>query len=353
MKASSMRLFWICLYLFIPTHYLHATDANELVFLNWTEYMAPGLVKRFENQYGIKIKRRHFHSDRERSEILIKSGGRQYDVVMAIGHDIPIYRRRGWLAPITEKQVPNLKHMHKVWVEKAFDGRADGFAVPFLWGSSGIIYRKDKIEGPVNSWKQLYQPEEKLRGKILMLRSEEELLGNGLKSLGFSFNSTGRAELKRLEKLLLHQKAWIGGYSTPVLSKESGFVTGEFWMGMVFNGDAQVLKELNPNLEFVIPNEGTGLWCDYLVVMRHSRKKRQAMQFINFLSQPENAALIAAHQRYATANRAAEKILPKSLLTNPMIYPDKKVLMNCELIASGLTLREQSQREILFSKIVD
>ncbi|WP_177428353.1 ABC transporter substrate-binding protein, partial [Candidatus Venteria ishoeyi] len=128
----------------------------------------------------------------------------------------------------------------------------------------------------------------------------------------------------------LAQKPFVGSYSVAILNKTSGFVTGDYWMGMSYNGDALMLKDLNPQLKFVIPQEGTALWCDYLTIMQTSENKAAAFKFIDFMNQPKNAAQLAQYVRYASPNQAAEKLLPPEYLSNPLIYPSKAVLERSE-----------------------
>ena len=101
-------------------------------------------------------------------------------------------------------------------------------------------------------------------------------------------------------------------------------------MTLAYNGDALVIKEFEPNIEFVIPKEGSMLWVDYLAVMQSSRKKDLAYDFINFLNEPENATKLALYTYYATPHIAAAKQLPKEYLEDPTIYPPQYVLEKSE-----------------------
>ncbi len=328
-----------------------AESHEELVLLNWADYIAPDLLKTFSERYKISVKEVFFESDQARTEMLLRSQGRGYDLALTGASDIAAYRKRGWVAPLTEVQVPNLKHADSRWL-KAFNAIPEGYAAPYLWGSLGILYRTDKVSYPITSWKQLFVPDPALKGRIRMLRDPRDLLGLGLKSLGYSYNSSNADELKQLEKLLLAQQPFVSGYGMPQLNETSGFVTGEHWIGMVFNGDALILKELTPHLHFVIPQEGTGLWCDYLIVMQASAHKTAAYQLIDFLNQPENAVRLAQYLQYASTNQAAEKLLPADYLKNPLIYPSKQVLDLSETAAIDLPPRGKKQRAAIYNKII-
>lgn len=324
--------------------------AKELVFLNWAEYMDPALIKAFEKESGIKVKEVYYESDQARTSMLLQTNGLGYDVVLVSGTHMGLYRKKNWLATFSAEQVPTLAHADLRWLD-AFEQAAKGYGAPYLWGSTGILYRKDKIDYPVHSWKQLYQPESALKGRIMMLRDPQDMIGNALKALGYSYNSNNPQQLKQAEALLLAQKPFVGSYGVAVLNETSGFVTGDYWMGMSFNGDALVLKELQPELEFVMPEEGAGLWCDYLTVMQASDSKDAAYRFIDFMNHPENAAQLAQYLQYASTNPAAEKLLPKEFLNNPLIYPSKAALARSE-IGIPPSPRAKKRRVTIYNKVL-
>ncbi len=109
------------------------------------------------------------------------------------------------------------------------------------------------------------------------------------------------------------------------MSKNSRLVTGQVWIPMMYSGDVIFARKFHPKIEYLIPEEGTNLWVDYLVVMKSSNNKDLAMAFINFLNEPRNAARLATYVHYLSPNTAAEKFLPKELLDDPIlkVTPDQ------------------------------
>jgi spermidine/putrescine transport system substrate-binding protein len=227
-----------------------------------------------------------------------------------------------------------------------------GYAVPYLWGTLGIAYRKDAVKDAITSWKQLYQPAEYLRGKIIMIKDSRETVGMALKALGYSINSTVENELKEAEQLLRAQKPFVKAYSYVAVTEESALVTGEASMAVVYNGDAVTLHELSSDIAFVIPQEGTGLWVDYLLVMRSSQQQELAKDFINFLHEPRNAARLAQYVNYATPNIAALALLPREYLDNTAIFPPKSVLEKSEFVLE-LPPRVQRKRNNIFTRLIN
>ena len=325
-----------------------AAEPRELVLLNWSEYIDPELVREFERRHGVKIREVYYETDEMRDDLLIDTEGKGYDLVVCNGPSVARYSQRQWLAPLSAAQVPNLRHVEQRWL--TMFPEAEGRAVPYFWGTTGIAYRKDKVAGPVTSWKQLYAPAEELRGRIVMIRDSRELIGMALKSLGYSANSVDPGELAAAEKLLLAQKPYVREYSYLTLTEESVLVTGEAWMAMMYSGDALTVKEHESNIEYVVPAEGGNLWVDYLVVLASSSRQELAARFIDFLHEPANNARLAQFVSYATPNRAAVKLLPADFLADPVIYPPAEVLVRCEpyQVLSGRGLR---QRNGIFARI--
>lgn len=326
----------------------HAATKQELVFLTWSEYIEPDIVKEFEKKYNAKIKEIYFETDEMRDEMMVTADGNGYDLIMSNGPTITRYVKRKWLAPTNKKQIPNFKYIDKKWL-KAFP-EAEKYAVPYFWGTVGIAYRKDKVGKPVTSWSQLFKPEEELRGRIVMIKDSRDLVGMALKSLGYSANSKDKNEHAAAEKLLMAQKPYVKSYSSLNLTKDSVLVTGEAWIAMAYNGDALMLKEFNEDIEFVVPQEGGNLWCDYLVVAESSSKKELAAKFINYLHGPKINARNAEFVYYATPNQAAEKLLPKDFLEDPVSYPAESVIEKSESY-KNLPARAQRTRNTIFSRV--
>lgn len=299
----------------------------ELVILNWADYLPEDLVEAFERSRGVKVRLVYFEGDEAREAMLTKSGGTGYDLVLVNGPRLEAYRRQGWLAPITPAEVPNLAQIEPRWLE-AYG--AAGVAVPYTWGTTGIGYRADLVDEPIRSWRQLFEPQGALRGKLSLIKANRDLVGLALKSLGHSLNTEDPEHLAAAEALLRAQKPYVYSYSYVDLDENSYLVSGEVVAAMMYNGDALLVKEHHPKITYVLPEEGGALWVDYLVVMQASPNKAVAMDFLNFLNEPEHAAKLAQALYYATPNRAAERLLPPEFLADPVIYPSPEQLARSE-----------------------
>lgn len=301
-----------------------------LRILNWPEYFDGALLSAFEAEHNVRIIETYYESGDDRTQILYDNQGKGYDVVITDGTALAVYIDQGWLAEITEDQVPNLAHIDPYW--RSARPYAERYAVPFFWGTLGIGYRSDLVSEPPTSWLQLFDPVDELGNRIVMLYDQRDLIGMALVALGYSVNSTDDRELAQAESLLLHQRPSVRSYSYISLAAESALVSGDVWAAMMYNGDALLLQEHHPGIAYTVPTEGTMLWVDYYVVLSSSINRDLAMAFIDFMNTPENAAQQALHSYFATPNIAAEALLPEEFLTDPAIYPDDDVLARSELV---------------------
>lgn len=309
-----------------------AETPSELVVLTWSDYMDPGLVEKFERHYKAKVKFVYFEDDDGRDAMMINSDGKGYDLVMLNGLSLDSYQRRGWLAPVDQVQIPNLAHIDPRWRD-AFPS-AYGYAVPYFWGTIGIAYRADLVSQPLKKWSEFFNPPEEYRDKMIVMATSIDVIGMALKSLGYSANSIDREELEQAEQQLLKQKPFVKQYSYISVLEDSALVTGEVRAVMVFNGDALMLQAHNENIQYVLPEEGSSVWVDYLSVLNSSSRKLLAYDFLNFMNQPEHAAQQAEFVYYATPNQAAEKLLPKEFLEDPVVYPSQQELARSEFYST-------------------
>src|SRR5690554_364308 len=344
-KTVLVTLFALVIAILAP-----AVESKELMFLNWADYMDLEILLEFKQRTGITVKQSYFDSDTTRDELLLETEGKGFDVALINGVSLRILARRGWLEPLDEQTIPNLKYVDSRW-RTAFE-KTEEFGVPYFWGTVGIAYRKDLVPFTVSSWMDLMQPAKELRGKIGMIGDSADMIGVALKALGYSLNSTDAEELKKAEALLQAQAPAVKTYRYISLDENSALLTGHVVMTMMYNGDSLMLQKHNDNIAFVLPKEGGNIWVDYLSVLSASPRKASAKQFIDFLNEPEIAARLAQYVYYATPNLAAEALLPADFRANPVIYPNGAALENSEFY-SPLPPRVQKHRAAIFSHLVN
>ncbi len=320
------RVRWAISLLLLLAPFTHGQQ--QLIILNWADYLDPELVQEFEAIHNAKVSEIYYSSDDNRTQLLLQNGAAGYDLILASGSDLRLYDKRQWLRPLEHSRIPNLVHIDPRWLT-AFDG-AQEFAVPYFWGTTGIVYRSDLLPKPISSWLDLYRPEAALQGKVAMLEDARDLIGMALKALGYSANSSDPQQLRQAEQLLLEQKPHVRTYEYLTLDEQSPLIRGDVVASMIYSGDALMLKAHQEKLTYIVPKEGGNIWVDYFVIGSKARNPELAYAFLNFINDPERAARLAEHVYYATPNRAAEALLPETFTSDPVIYPSRDALSHSE-----------------------
>jgi spermidine/putrescine transport system substrate-binding protein len=330
MHSTSHSIFTLLLLLLIlgVSPQPSASQTDELVFLNWSDYIDPDLVRKFESEYGVKLRQPYFESDDHRSDLLLETKTVGYDLAITDTPGLHLYRRLGWLAPIEREKIPSFLHIDPRWLDSA--GADAIYSVPYFWGTLGIAYRRDLVEEPPRRWMDLFRPDESLSGAIGLYRNTIDLVGALLKALGYSINDTDLDHLDEAASLLREVRPHVKTWDYLSLGEDSLLVKGEIKASMFYNSDALMVAEHNEQIDFLIPEEGCAIWVDHLVVFHTSDHKDLAWKFIDFLNRPENAAQLARHVWGATPNRAARALLPKEFLEDSIVFPDEERLARCE-----------------------
>ncbi|MEY3219078.1 MAG: hypothetical protein RIT27_435 [Pseudomonadota bacterium] len=325
---KKLYFLWVGLWFYQP--YCWAAD-NELIILNWPDYLSKEVIEQFEKENQVTIKQLYFDSSSERNKHLFANRGKGFDITNVSEHYLLDYIKMGWAMPLDISLLPNLKHIEKRYIKYISNQL---FSIPYHWGTLGIAYRKDLVNKPIVSWKQILEPSNELKNKISSIKEGFDLTAIALKSLGYSANETNEDALYQAQQILLKQKPFVKRYAIWFSTPTSGLLTGREIMGINYNGDAVSLHRENANVEYVFPREGCLMWMDYWVVLPSSQNKALAYKFLDYLIQPKNAALNSLNLNYATTNQTALQLLPKTYLENSVIYPNEKMTKNCEHLHS-------------------
>ena len=318
-------LFLLCAAFSIDADRLDA-DSNQRVLhiLTWSDYLDPGLAAGFEQTYQAKLKFTYFETDEHRDQILTQQGIEGFDLALIDAIRLPLYQKRGWLSSIDPQLVPNLEYLDPRCLSD-FSATKE-YAVPYFWGTQGIVYRGDLVEQPIQSWMQLFKPQEQLRGKIVMIDDSREVMGMAAIALGKSMTSEDIRDWEAAAQLVYAQKPYVYSYGYIAIDEHSGLVSGDVLAAQIFNGEALNLQQHNKDIVYVHPVEGSSYWVDYWVLLKHAPHRKLAHRFLNYLNVPANAATNAKSVYFATCNKAAERLLPQDILQDPIIYPPPAVM---------------------------
>lgn len=319
--------------------YIHYTtqSSNELYVYNWGEYIDESVIEEFEEETGIDVIYDLFETNEEMYPV-VEAGGVNYDVVCPSDYMIQKMAENDMLAELDYSNIPNLENIDPQYMAKAesFDP-GNRYAVPYTWGTVGILYNTKRVEElglqPPSKWSDLWDPAYK--GEILMQDSVRDAFMVALKSLGYSMNSTDEAELKEARDLLISQKPLVQAYVIDQVRDK--MIGGEAAAGVIYSGEMLFIQEeaarqnLDYQLEYVIPEEGTNIWIDAWVIPKNAKNKENAEKWINFLCRPDIAKKNFEYITYATPNWAAKELLEPELQNNKALFPDTDKLENSEV----------------------
>ena len=298
---------------------------TTLKVYNWGDYIDESVIDEFEEKFNINVIYDTFATNEE-MYVKIKGGGSDYDVAFPSDYMIERMIKENLLEKIDFNNVPNYKYIDEKFKNLAYDPNNE-YSVPYMWGTVGILYNKTMVHEPVDSWKILW--DEKYKKQIFMLDSSRDCIGITLKMLGYSLNTRNINELEEAKEALIRQKPLVLSYMGDDI--KDSMIAGQAALAVVWSGDAVFMKRQNPDLEYVIPKEGSNLWVDAMVILKGSENKKEAEQFINFMCEPEIAFRNTDYIGYSTPHTEAKKMLDPAILNDKTAYPTDEDLENCEV----------------------
>lgn len=304
-----------------------ADSANQVIVYNWGEYLDPEVLDLFEEETGIHVVYEEYETN-ESMYPKIQAGAVNYDVVFPSDYMIQRMIENDLLAEINFDNIPNIKHIDPAYMNFSAQFDPDNkYSIPYCWGTVGILYNKSKIHDEIDSWEDLWNP--KYKDQILMQNSVRDAFAVALKSLGHSLNSTDLDELTAAKDLLLEQKPLVQAYVIDQVRDK--MISGEASIGVIYSGEALFTQAENPDLEYVIPKEGSNIWIDGMVIPKTAAHKENAEAFINFMCKPEIARMNFEYITYSTPNKDVRELVTDPFLKNSTVaFPDLSTLDNCE-----------------------
>ncbi len=301
---------------------------GQVIVYNWGEYIDPETIEQFEKETGIEV----IYDEFETNEIMypkVESGAAQYDVVCPSDYMIDKMISNDLLAEINYDNIPNAKaNIGAQYFEQAngFDP-GNKYAIPYCWGTVGILYNKTMVEEPITSWAQLW--DEKYADNILMQDSVRDAFMVAEKMNGFSMNTTDPEELEIAKNALIEQKPLVQAYVIDQVRDK--MIGGEAAIGVIYSGEAIYTQRENENLEYVIPEEGTNVWIDCWVILKDAPNKENAEKFIDYMCRADVAVKNFEYITYSTPNDAARELIEDEDIKNsPIAFPDLSQYNNLE-----------------------
>lgn len=323
--AAALILPALCAVLIIPTGC--GKSKPVLSVYTWSDYIKPGLVRRFEGEHSCRVVLDTYESN-EAMYAKLKAGASGYDLLTPSSYMVSLMHGQGMLRRLDRDLLPNLVHVDPDYLKIAVDGTMD-HSVPYMLVVSGIAYLEGRVKDVVPSWRMFGRAD--LGGRMTMFNDMRETIGAALKALGHSINTTSETELAEAERLLLEWKKNLAKFENE--QYKIGLASGEFLLVHAWNGDVFQVRKENPDVRFFVPEEGTIISCDDLVIPADAREVVLAHAFINFLHDPAVAAENTEFIYYLCPNKDSYALLPAEIRDNPGIFLKPEIQAKSETIA--------------------
>ncbi len=296
---------------------------RRLNVYNWENYVASTTLPTFEREFNCRVRYATYGSA---EEMLAKvmSGNSGWDVVFPSNSFIQPMRDLSLLEHLEHKRLGNLRNLEPRFQSPEWDPHLN-YCVPYMHSATGIAYSKT-VSRPPLAWADLWT--DSYSRRLTMLDDPAEVFGACLKVLHCSINSTDPQQLRAARDLAIRQKPLLRAYISEEVRDQ--LITGDVLVAQMWAQVAQVAMDNSPNLAFSFPAEGFALYADNAAILRESKHKDLAYDFLNYLLEAKVAADIAMEMRTATANAAARALLPVAQRDNTVLYPTREILSRGE-----------------------
>ena len=309
--------------LLIPTF---AIGEGSLTVFNWEDYIDESVIEQFEQETGINVNYVRFTTN-EDMMVQVEANPGHFDLCFPSEYIVERMLNKDMLAEINYENIPNAQYILDNLRNPSYDAN-NAHSVPYMWGTVGILYNTKMVTEPVESWSILW--DEKYQNNVFMLDSYRDSLGVTLKYLGHSMNTLDILALEMAKEKLIEQKQLGIVKAYQVDEVKDKMVAGEAALAVMWSGDAQYAIDLNEDLAYAIPKEGSNVWVDCMVIPKNARNKENAEKFINFLCRPDIAQKNCEYIWYSSPNSGAIELMGEDYTSNTTMNPAPEKLATCE-----------------------
>ncbi len=289
-----------------------AAMADKVVVSNWDGYMPKDMAEKFKAATGLDLEVAVHATNEEIMGKVTASGGEGFDVLFVSSPFAEALNKLGLTAAIDPAKIPNLKNLYPEATQLKHDP-GNTFSVPYAWGTTGICYRSDVVKKVPESWSDLLNPAEDVKGKQTMLSTDRWLMAAAFLANGMSVNTSDQASLDKARDVLVAAKKTLLAFDdTTFYSK---LVSGEASQVHAWDGWCNYGIAENDKIKYVIPKEGSDLWVDTMVITKAAKNPDGAAKFIDFVMSADNGKWVVENIMYKTPNKAGMDAIDKTMLT--------------------------------------
>jgi putative spermidine/putrescine transport system substrate-binding protein/putrescine transport system substrate-binding protein len=303
----------------------------------WSEYLAPDTLTRFEEKTGIYVVADHFDS-LETVETKLLTGHSGYDLVLTAGQHLSRAIASGALQPLDKAQLPHFSGLDPEFIRHMAAYDPDNrYAGVYAWGTTGVGYQEQAIaarmsDAPTDSWAMLFDPQVVAKFAdcgVSLLNDPNEVFAAAFRYLGLDINRQNLDDLHRVEAHLARVRPSIRYFDND--RNIIDLANADTCLAMSWNGNVAIAAAQAAaagkahSLHYSIPQEGTLLWFDAMVIPKDAPHPQAAHALMDHLMTPEIIAAITNNIYYANAVPAANASIDPLILNDPGIYPPQAV----------------------------
>lgn len=267
---------------------------------NWGEYTGENILREFEEKTGAKVVMENFDSN---EQMYIKvANGESYDILVPSDYMIQRLIQEGYLQKLDHSKLDCLDKLCDDVVGLPYDP-GNEYSIPYFWGSVGIVYDKTKVdlEDLEREGFDIFK-DQKYKGQIYLYDSERDSFMMALKALGYSMNTENEDELQAAYEWLVE---CVQTMEPEIVTDEiiDNMAQGRKALGLIYSGDATYVMSENEDMGYYLPESGTNLWSDAMVIPANAKNPDLAHEFINFASDYEGAYDNSSFVGYSSANQ--------------------------------------------------
>jgi spermidine/putrescine transport system substrate-binding protein len=291
-----------------------AVAEGELQLFNWGNYTSPELLEKFKAETGITVTVTDYDSN-DTALAKVEAGGAGYDLVVPSANYVPIWIEKGLVQELDLTKIPNHGNIAPEWMDVAYDpGRR--YSVPWQWGTTGLGVNTKVYGGDINTSAIWLDPPEELKGKINVTPEMNDVLALAILYEGGEPCTEDMEVLKRVrDKLVAAKPFWM----SMDYGMEEKMATNDVPASVYWNGAILRARLKNPDVSYGYPKEGYIVWMDQVMLLQDAQNVEEAYAFLNFIADPENAAMISAFARYANGIAGSEAFMPADMKEAPEI----------------------------------
>ena len=274
-------------------------EGQTLYIYNWGEYTGENIIPDFEEETGASVVMDNFDSN---EQMYIKVANQEvYDILVPSDYMIQRLIEEDLLQKLDKSKLDCMDKLSDAVKGLPYDPDND-YSVPYFWGTVGIVYDKTKvdIEDLEREGYNIFL-DEKYKGDVYLYDSERDSFMMALKALGYSMNTENEQEIQEAYEWLVQ---CVQTMDTEIVTDEiiDNMAQGRKALGLIYSGDATYVMAENEDMGYFMPEGGTNLWSDAMVIPKNAQNVELAHAFINYACDYDGAYDNSSYVGYTAAN---------------------------------------------------